>query len=68
MFFNGESYRRSSKIIYPYVLNNMIYKVLLLVGLGYKGLGETGKAKENLEQAVCLSVSNLWAAVELKGL
>ncbi len=40
----------------------------LLIGLGYKGLGETGKAKENLEQAVSLSVSNLWAGVELKGL
>jgi hypothetical protein len=40
----------------------------LLVGLGYKGLGETGKAKENLKQSVDLSVSNLWAGVELKGL
>jgi hypothetical protein len=40
----------------------------LLVGLGYKGLGETGKAKENLKQSVDFSVSNLWAGVELKGL
>lgn len=46
----------------------MISNARLLVGLGYKGLGETGKAKENLELAVSLSVSNLWAGVELMGL
>jgi hypothetical protein len=63
MLFNGVSYSRSSKIIYPYELNNMISKFLLLIGLGYKGLGETGKAKENLKQSVDLSVSNLWAGV-----
>jgi hypothetical protein len=63
IFFNGVSYSRSSKIIYPYELNNLISKFLLLIGLGYKGLGETGKAKENLKQSVDLSVSNLWAGV-----
>jgi hypothetical protein len=57
MLFNGVSYSRSSE------LNNMISKFLLLIGLGYKGLGETGKAKENLKQSVDLSVSNLWAGV-----
>jgi hypothetical protein len=46
----------------------MISKFLLLIGLGYKGLGETGKAKENLKQSVDLSVSNLWAGVQLMGL
>jgi tetratricopeptide (TPR) repeat protein len=39
-----------------------------LIGLGYKGLGETAQAKENLEKAVELSVSNLWANTELQGL
>jgi hypothetical protein len=42
--------------------------LMLLIGLGYKGLGETGKAKENLKQSVDLSVSNLWAGVQLMGL
>jgi len=37
----------------------------LLVGLGSKGLGETEKALDNLREAVDLSASNLWAAVEL---
>lgn len=46
--------------------NARLSNARLLIGLGYKGLGETGKAKENLEQAVSLSVSNLWAGVELK--
>ena len=34
-------------------------------GLGYKGIGQTSKAKEDLERAVNLSRSNLWANVEL---
>jgi tetratricopeptide (TPR) repeat protein len=38
----------------------------LLMGLGYKGLKEAKKATENLQKAVELSVSNLWAAVELR--
>ena len=37
----------------------------LLLGLGSKGLGNTGKARETLQKAVNLSASNLWAAVEL---
>ena len=39
-----------------------------LCGLGYKGLGKTNQAKEDLKKAVELSVSNLWANTELKGL
>jgi len=37
-----------------------------LRGLGYKGLGKSSQAKEDLEKAVELSVSNLWANTELK--
>ena len=37
----------------------------LLKGLGYKGLGDTNSATENLKKAVELSASNLWANVEL---
>ncbi|WP_242083363.1 DUF5107 domain-containing protein [Aestuariivivens sediminis] len=37
-----------------------------LRGLGYKGLGESSKAKEDLEKAIALSVSNLWAKVEME--
>jgi hypothetical protein len=37
-----------------------------LRGLGYKGLGEPSKAKEDLTKAVELSVSNLWANNELQ--
>jgi tetratricopeptide (TPR) repeat protein len=48
--------------------NARLSNARLITGLGYKGLGETAKAKENLEQAVSLSVSNLWAGVELMGL
>lgn len=40
----------------------------LLRGLGNKGLGENAKANENLQKAVDLSASNLWAAVELNRL
>jgi tetratricopeptide (TPR) repeat protein len=36
-----------------------------LRGLGYKGLGESEKATDDLQKAVDYSVSNLWAAVEL---
>lgn len=39
-----------------------------LRGLGYKGLGELPKAKEDLTKAVNLSVSNLWANTELQNL
>jgi tetratricopeptide (TPR) repeat protein len=39
-----------------------------LRGLGHKGLGEKIRAKEDLKKAVELSVSNLWASAELKGL
>lgn len=39
-----------------------------LRGLGYKGLGKTTQAKEDLQNAVDLSVSNLWANTELRGL
>lgn len=37
-----------------------------LRGLGYKGLGESKKANDDLKKAVELSVSNLWASTELK--
>lgn len=39
-----------------------------LRGLGYKGLGELSKAKEDLTKAVDLSVGNLWANSELQEL
>lgn len=38
----------------------------LFTGLGYKGLGDSKKANENLQKAVDLAVNNLWAAYELK--
>jgi hypothetical protein len=34
-------------------------------GLGYKGLEKTNLAKQDLEKAVELLVSNLWANIEL---
>lgn len=40
----------------------------LLIGLGNKGLGNTEQATASLKKAVELSVSNLWAMVELNGL
>ncbi|GAB1452283.1 DUF5107 domain-containing protein [Draconibacterium sp.] len=43
-------------------------KAYTVRGLGYKGLGKTKLAKEDLETAVELSVSNLWANTELQGL
>jgi tetratricopeptide (TPR) repeat protein len=39
-----------------------------LRGLGYKGMGKTALAKDDLTKAVDLSVSNLWASTELKEL
>lgn len=39
-----------------------------LRGLGYKGLGKAKPAKQDLGKAVELSVGNLWATTELKGL
>jgi tetratricopeptide (TPR) repeat protein len=39
-----------------------------LRGLGYKGLGKTKPAKEDLQKAVELSYANLWANTELKEL
>ena len=41
-------------------------KAYTLRGLGYKGLGQSSKAKEDLTKAVELSVSNLWASTELQ--
>jgi hypothetical protein len=37
----------------------------MLKGLGYKDLGDTKTANENLQKAVELSASNLWANTEL---
>ncbi|MFY9150548.1 MAG: DUF5107 domain-containing protein [Prolixibacteraceae bacterium] len=39
-----------------------------LRGLGNKGLGKAIQAKEDLQKAVDLSVSNLWAGTELKNM
>lgn len=39
-----------------------------LRGLGYKGLGKVSLAKSDLKKAVELSVSNLWASVELNSM
>lgn len=44
--------------------NVQLSNAYLLKGIGYKGLGETTKANENLQKAVELSVSNLWANIE----
>lgn len=38
----------------------------LLIGLGYKGLEDNTEATKNLQKALDLSVSNLWAEYELK--
>jgi tetratricopeptide (TPR) repeat protein len=45
--------------------NVQLSKAYLLKGLGYKGLGDTNAATENLKKAVELSASNLYAKVEL---
>jgi tetratricopeptide (TPR) repeat protein len=46
--------------------NVRLSNAYLLKGLGYKGLGNSTAATENLNKAVELSVSNLWAKVELE--
>jgi tetratricopeptide (TPR) repeat protein len=46
--------------------NVQLSNAYLLKGLGYKGLGDTAKATENLQKAVELSASNLWANIESK--
>jgi tetratricopeptide (TPR) repeat protein len=46
--------------------NVRLSNAYLLKGLGYKGLGDTKSATENLNKAVELSASNLWAEVEMK--
>jgi tetratricopeptide (TPR) repeat protein len=38
----------------------------MLMGLGYKGLGDAKSATENLKKALELSASNLWANIELQ--
>jgi tetratricopeptide (TPR) repeat protein len=48
--------------------NNRLSNANLLVGLGLKGLGKNSEAKEKLQKAVEMSVSNLWAGVELGGM
>jgi tetratricopeptide (TPR) repeat protein len=45
--------------------NAILSNIYLLKGLGYKGLGNTDQAAENLRKAVDLSESNLWARSEL---
>jgi len=45
--------------------NVQLSNAYLLKGLGYKGLGNTDAATENLRKAVELSASNLYAKVEL---
>jgi tetratricopeptide (TPR) repeat protein len=46
--------------------NVRLSNAYLLKGLGYKGLGETKTASENLKKAVELSASNLYAKVEME--
>lgn len=46
--------------------NVQLSNAYLLKGVGYKGLGDTKAATENLKKAVELSASNLYANVELK--
>lgn len=46
--------------------NVRLSNAYLLKGLGYKGLGDSRQATENLQKAVELSASNLWARVELE--
>ncbi len=48
--------------------NARLSNAYLLKGLGYKGLGNSAAAKENLQKAVELSAGNLYANVELKEL
>ena len=46
--------------------NARLSNAYLLKGLGYKGLGDTEAATDNLKKAVELSVSNLYARVEME--
>ena len=46
--------------------NVRLSNAYLLKGLGYKGLGKTDEAKENLKKAEELSASNLYAKVEME--
>ena len=45
--------------------NVQLSNAYLLKGLGYKGLGDSRSAVENLQKAVELSAGNLYARVEL---
>ena len=44
--------------------NDRMSRLYTLRGLGYKGLGELQKSKEDLDKALELSQSNLWARAE----
>ena len=44
--------------------NTFLSQAYLLKGLGYKGLGDTKQARENLDKAILYSNSNLWAIYE----
>lgn len=44
--------------------DNRLSRLYTMRGLGYKGLGELQKAKDDLNRALELSHSNLWAKVE----
>lgn len=44
--------------------NDRLSRLYTMRGLGYKGLGELQKAKDDLNKAVELSQSNLWALTE----
>ena len=44
--------------------NDRLVRLYTMRGLGYKGLGDTEKAKADLDKAIELSQSNLWAIVE----
>ena len=46
--------------------NVQLSNAYMLKGLGYKGLGNTKAATENLQKAVELSASNLYAKVEME--
>jgi tetratricopeptide (TPR) repeat protein len=46
--------------------NVQLSNAYMLKGLGYKGLGDTNAARENLKKAVELSASNLYANVEME--
>jgi tetratricopeptide (TPR) repeat protein len=46
--------------------NTLLSMAYTIRGLGYKGLGKKRLASEDLNKAVELSFSNLWANTELK--